>query len=53
MAKKRREKPVLRIEPEKRICPQFDALGMETFPAAAPEETGVWVLDDCCEEHIQ
>lgn len=45
--------PCLRLEPEKRLCPIFDDTAIATFPVAPPEEMGVWVLDDFCEEHIQ
>jgi len=57
MPKANREKnwrtPVLRMEPEKRICPLFDPAGIAEFPTAASDEMGVRVLDDFCEEHIQ
>lgn len=45
--------PFLRLEPEKRLCPIFDDTAIATFPVAPPEEMGVRVLDDFCEEHIQ
>ena len=44
---------VLRMEPEKRLCPAFDPLTIATFPVADPGEMGVRVLDNFCEEHIQ
>lgn len=53
MRKKHREMPVMRVEPEKRLCPQFDRDGIALFPVAEPDEMGFRVLDDCCEEHIQ
>ena len=40
--------PVLRLEPEKRLCPLFDPVTIAEFPVAAPG-----VLDNFCEEHIQ
>ena len=46
-------KPVLRMEPEKRLCPAFDPVSIATFPVAEPEEMGYRVLDNFCEEHIQ
>ena len=46
-------KPVLRIEPEKRLCPAFDPVSIATFPVAEPGEMGLRVLDNFCEEHIQ
>ena len=45
--------PCLRLEPEKRLRPIFDDTAIATFPVAPPEEMGVRVLDDFCEEHIQ
>lgn len=46
------EMPVLRLEPEKRICPLFDPVSIAEFPVAAPGEMGYRVLDNFCEEHI-
>ena len=37
--------PVLRIEPEKRLCPAFDPVTIATFPVAEPDEMGFLVLD--------
>lgn len=45
--------PVLRLEPEKRLCPAFDMVTIATFPVAAPGQMGFRVLDNFCEEHIQ
>ena len=47
------EMPVLRLEPEKRLCPLFDPVTIATFPVAAPGEMGYRVLDNFCEEHIE
>lgn len=44
--------PVLRLEPEKRMCPIFDPVTIAKFPVAAPGEMGYRVLDNFCEEHI-
>ena len=44
--------PVLRLEPEKRMCPIFDPVTIAKFPVAAPGELGYRVLDNFCEEHI-
>ena len=41
--------PVLRLEPEKRLCPLFDPT---SFPLVLPEESAL-VLDNFCVEHIQ
>jgi len=45
--------PVLRLEPEKRLCPIFDSESVEEFQTGKPEEMGCRVLDHFCEEHIQ
>jgi len=42
----------LRLDPEKRLCPKYDAVSIKTFPMARPGEMGMRVLDDCAEEHI-
>ena len=44
--------PVLRLEPEKRLCPLFDPVTIAEFPVAEPGEMGYRVLDNFCEEHI-
>lgn len=46
------ERPSLRLEPEKRLCPLFDPDSIALFPVAEPEEMGFRVLDNFCEEHI-
>lgn len=47
------EFPVLRLEPEKRMCPIFDPDSIAKFPVAPPGEMGYRVLDNFCEEHIE
>jgi hypothetical protein len=44
--------PALRLNPERRLCPQFDETSIALFPVADRGEMGVRVLDNCCEEHI-
>ena len=44
--------PVLRLEPEKRMCPLFDPTSIAEFPVADPGKMGYRVLDNFCEEHI-
>ena len=46
-------KPVLRLEPEKRICPIVDPVSIYKYPLATSEEMGFRVLDNFPEEHIQ
>lgn len=51
----RKKKPVtedLRLSPEKRLCPEFDAVSIKKFSAPDRDEMGVRVLDNCAEEHI-
>jgi hypothetical protein len=42
----------LRLDPEARTCPIFDAVSIKAFPAPDRKEMGVPVLDNCAEEHI-
>lgn len=42
----------LRLDPEARLCPKFDATSIALFPVAEREEMGVRVVDNCAEEHI-
>ena len=50
--KKKVETEDLRLNPEKRLCPAFDAASIKRFPAPDRDEMGVRVLDNCAEEHI-
>lgn len=43
----------LRLRPDLRLCPRFDACSIALFPVARPGEMGFRVLDNCVEEHIQ
>lgn len=49
---KKEETEDLRLNPKARICPKFDEESIALFPAAAPNEMGMPVLDNCAEEHI-
>ena len=55
--KKSKEQPVMgpcfRLDPEQRVCPQFDAVSIAKFPVAERDSMGFRVLDDCAEEHIE
>ena len=42
-----------RLDPETRLAPRFDSVGIAKFPVAEPGEMGFRVLDDFTEEHIQ
>lgn len=43
----------LRLDPEERLCPNFDVTSIKKFLAPLPAEMGFRVLDNCAEEHIQ
>ena len=49
----KRKQDCVRLNPEERICPEFDSTGIKLFAAPDREEMGVRVLDDFAEEHIQ
>ena len=42
----------LRLDPENRLCSQWDSVTIRKFPLATREEMGFRVLDDFCQEHI-
>ncbi len=44
---------VLRIEPEKRLCPAFDPDTIAKYRVASRDEMGFRVVDNFTEEHIQ
>ena len=55
--KQQRKSPVpefcdLRLDPQRRLCPKFDAVSIANFPVAPLDEMGVRVADNCAEEHI-
>ncbi len=41
----------LRISPEQRLCPRFDAVSIKTFEAPDRNDMGMRVLDNCAEEN--
>ena len=43
----------VRLDPESRVCPAFDAETDALYWLADPEEMGFLVRDNFCEEHIQ
>lgn len=54
MPKKQKNPPTvdLRLDPQARLCPAFDATSVKLFAAPDREEMGVRVLDNCAEEHM-
>lgn len=40
------------LDPEEQICPAFDSCSIKKFPAPDRKEMGVYVVDNCAEEHI-
>lgn len=53
MKKKKIETEDLRLDPEKRLYPEFDELSIKQFPTINREIMGIPILDNCAEEHIQ
>ncbi len=41
-----------RLDPEKRLCSQWDSTGIRKFPLAFWGQMGFQVLDDFCMEHM-
>lgn len=42
----------LRLDPEQRLCPLYDAVSIRKIRVPEQENMGVRVLDNCAEEHI-
>ena len=42
----------LQIDPEKRIVPLYDSVGIKLYQAPERRKMGVRVLSNFCEEHI-
>ena len=47
-----KEKDPICINPEERICPQYDAVSIRKSHAPSKKDMGVTVQDNCAEEHI-
>ena len=48
-----KQQPCIRLNPEERLCPAYDACSIKLFSAPDREEMGVAVVDNFPEEHIQ
>ena len=48
---KKKNESNVRLDPETRLCPEFDSCAIKKFAAPDREEMGVRVLDDCAQEH--
>ena len=57
MQEKKKKAPAveasLRLDPERRLCPQFDSCSIAKFPVGKRDKMGLRVVDNCVEEHIQ
>lgn len=50
---KTKKQECIRLDPEERICPEFDSTSIKLFRAPDIEKMGFRVLDNFPEEHIQ
>ena len=53
MKKQNSKAECIRIDPEQRLCPEYDSASIKLFPAPEPGEMGFRVVDNFPEEHIQ
>lgn len=49
---KKEKFPDLRLDPEARLCPEFDAVSVKKYDAPDLKKMGVAVVDNCAQEHI-
>lgn len=48
----KKESEDLRLNPEKRLCPEFDEMSIRKTSLPHKTKMGVRVVDNCAEEHI-
>lgn len=48
----KKETDQMRLDPEQRICSDFDSTSVAKYPIAKPQKMGMRVLDNCAEEHM-
>ena len=48
----KKETEDLRLDPEKRLCPEFDEMSIRKTSLPHPTKMGIRVVDNCAEEHI-
>lgn len=48
----KKETDQMYLDPEQRICSQFDSTSIANYPIAKPRKMGMRVQDNCAEEHI-
>ena len=50
---KKKDQSCIRLDPEQRLCEEFDSCSIKKYAAPAPGEMGFRVVDNFPEEHIQ
>lgn len=48
----KKETDQMYLDPEQRICSQFDSTSIAKYPIAKPKKMGMRVTDNCAEDHI-
>ncbi len=43
----------MHLDPEQRLCPNYDSVSITMQTVAEPDTMGFRVLDNCAEEHAQ
>ena len=48
----KKETDQMYLDPQQRICSQFDSTSVAKYPIAKPSQMGMRVEDNCAEDHI-